>query len=168
MQSANPHLEVELNESSRSGGRVAYQMLIRLKENAPVGYLHDELTIVTDDSRRTRIPLNVEGSVISTGVTVSPSQISLGILQPNESVTKNMIVKAQEPFKVLSVKCKDGCFQFKTSEESKKLHIIPVTFTGTETPGAVEQAIEIETDFSGGTAVTCVATVTITSSDSES
>ena len=45
VRSANPHLEVELEETRRRGGRVDYDMLVRLKNDAPAGFFQDQLTV---------------------------------------------------------------------------------------------------------------------------
>ena len=50
VRSANENFEVELQEKLRSGGRVNYDMIVRLKPSAPPGYIHDQLLIVTNDS----------------------------------------------------------------------------------------------------------------------
>lgn len=160
VRSANPNLEVELNEKARGGGRVAYEMLVRLNGEAPEGYLEDQLTIVTDDARLKNIALPVEGRIVAP-LTVSPGSLFLGVLEPGQKVTKQLVVKGKTPFKVLSVKCSDDCFQFKTNTEAKTLHLIPVTFTASDSPGKLVQTIEIETDLPKGSIATCKATATI-------
>ncbi|MBI2479745.1 MAG: hypothetical protein HYV60_14265 [Planctomycetia bacterium] len=62
---ANEHFEVELSETARSGGRVSYEMLVRLTKNAPSGYFQDQLSIITDDTRSQSIPVLVQGSEVS-------------------------------------------------------------------------------------------------------
>lgn len=160
VRSANPNLEVELNEKERGGGRVQYDMLVRLKGDAPEGYLEDQLTIVTDDARLKNVTLPVEGRIVSP-LTVSPGSLFLGVLQPGEKVTKQLVVKGKQPFKVLAVKCSDNCFEFKTTTDSKTLHLIPVTFTAGDAPGKLVQTIQIETDLAKGMSASCTATATI-------
>src|SRR5690606_35619758 len=94
-------------------------------------------------------------------LTVSPGSLFLGVLEPGQKVTKQLVVKGKTPFKVLSVKCADNCFEFKTNTESKTLHLIPVTFTASETRGKLSQTIEIETDVASGTFSSCTASATI-------
>jgi hypothetical protein len=160
VRSANPNLEVELTEKARGGGRVSYQMLVRLKDDAAEGYLEDQLTIVTDDARLKNIALPVEGRIVSP-LTVSPGSLFLGVLEPGQKVTKQLVVKGKVPFRVTSVKCSDNCFEFKTNTESKTLHLIPVTFTASENPGKLVQTIQIETDMDKGGVAQCTATATI-------
>ncbi len=160
VRSANPNLEVELNEKARGNGRVSYDMTVRLKDAAATGYLEDQLTVVTNDARLKNISLPVEGRIVSP-LTVSPGSLFLGVLEPGQKVTKQLVVKGKTPFKVVSVKCADNCFEFKTNTESKTLHLIPVTFTASETPGKLSQTIEIETDLTSGGIASCTASATI-------
>jgi hypothetical protein len=157
---ANPYFEVELNERQRTTGRVVYDMLVRLLPAAPAGFIHDELTIVTDDQQLRNIPLTVEGHVASP-LSVSPASLFLGVLEPGQTVTKQLVVRGKQPFKIVGVKCPDGCFEFKTTGDAKKLHFIPVTFTAGANPGKVAETIEIQTDLGDGLSAACVATATI-------
>jgi hypothetical protein len=156
VRSANTRFEVELSDAQRSGGQVTYNMLVRLLPGAPGGYLQDQLTIVTNDQTNRNIPLAVEGNV-ETLLTLSPAALFLGVLEPGQKVTKQLVVRSKKPFKVTGVKCSDDCFQFVTSDEAKTLHIIPITYTA-EKPGEVAQQIEIVTDVA---TASCQATATI-------
>ena len=159
VRSANGHFEVELDELERASGRVKYQMVFRLKPDAPAGYIQDQLTLVTDDQNRRTIPVPVTGRIVP-ALTVSPASLFLGVLEPGEKVTKRIVVRGKQPFKVIDVDCGDDCFQFETDDESKALHFIPVTFVAGENPGDIRQQIKIETDL-GGVIANCTATATI-------
>jgi hypothetical protein len=166
VRSANQHLEVDLTETSRTGGRVTYDMLVRLKDDAPPGHFHDELSIITDDARLKSIPVLVHGNVMSP-LTVSPAALFLGVLQPGQSVTKQLIVRGKQPFKLLAVRCEDDRFQFKAPDDkAATIHFIPVTFTAPDSTGEVAQAIVIKTDLGTGTTASCMATATVRSTDS--
>jgi hypothetical protein len=161
VRSANHHFEVELSETQRYGGRVGYDMLIRLLPDAPAGYFQDQLTIISDDAQRRTIPIAVNGHVVSP-LTVSPASLFLGILNPGESVTKPLVVRGTEPFRVLRVTCPDGCFAFPDPpDEEKTLHVLQVTYTAGESPGKVAQNIEIETDLGSGAVTKSLATATV-------
>lgn len=159
VQSGNTNFEVELDETRRSGGRVDYKLLVTAKKTMPAGYFNDQLVLVTNDVRATKVPLQVQGNVIP-GLTVSPASLFLGVVKPGEQVTKTLIVKGKSPFKITKVSCEDGCFEFKPSSEAKNLHLVPVVFTP-EKPGKVAQRIQIETDLGSGSVAACVATATI-------
>ena len=157
--SANHYLEVELVENQRQAGWVSYEMLVRLKPGAPVGYFQSQLTIVSDDARLRTIPIAVQGRVLSP-LTVSPAALFLGVLEPGESVTKQLVVRGKQPFKVIGIECDDDCFEFETPADTKKtIHLIPVTFTAGEAAGKVSQTIKINTDL--GARADCVASATV-------
>lgn len=158
IRSANENLEVSLNETQRGNGRVGYNMSVRLKDTAPAGFLNDQMILVTNDGRRQQIPIHVEGSIVPS-LTVSPASLSLGVVNPGERVTKKIVVRGKKPFKITSIRCEDGCFEIEPPSETKRMHIVPVTFTAADTAGTVAQKIEITTD--SGNAASCMATATV-------
>src|SRR5690606_24123201 len=157
----NDNFEVELTETERGNGRVSYELVIRLRPGVPAGYIKDQLTVVTNDNRsqNQRIPLFVAGH-IRPEFSVTPSQLVLGELQPGQTVTRKIIVRGREPFKILDVNCGDNCFVFKKDDESKKVHFVEVTFTAGERPGKLQTPIHIVTDRNNREA-TCLASATV-------
>lgn len=162
VRSAGQFFEVELKETERRSGRVSYNMLVRLKENAPPGYFHNQLTLVTDDDRLKSIPIMVQGTVVAP-VTVSPPTLFLGVLNPGQKVTKNLVVKGKQPFKVECIDCgEDDKLQFKMPPDSaKNVFVIPVTFTAGDKPGDFSQKITIKTSLGESVNCCCVATAKI-------
>lgn len=148
IRTASPHLEAELSETKRGGGRVGYQVKIRVKEDAPAGYLQDQLVVVTNDQNMSRFPIMVEGKIESE-ISVSPSPLFLGVVQPGQEVTKKLVVRAKKPFRVLGVTCNDSSFQYTEDaslDEAKALHLIPITFKA-DAAGKFTGTIHIETDL---------------------
>lgn len=160
VRSANDHLEVVLGEPVRQFDRVVYKMSVRLKGDAAAGYLHDSLSLITDDERLPSVPIAVEGRVVPP-LTISPSSLFVGVIEPEMTVTRQLVVRAKKPFKILSVHCEDDAFAFKTGTESKTVHLVPVTFKAGKTPGDIEQIIEIETDLAIGGKASCIVRGTI-------
>lgn len=160
VRSANPHLEVELSDAKKTGNGVAYKMLVRLKDDAPAGAIHDTLTLVTNDQRLPTVSITAEGRVTAP-LSISPASLFLGVLKPGQVVTKQLVVTGKQPFKVLNVKCDDGSFAFKTTDVAKKVHLIPVTYTAGDEAGEIERKIEIETDLASGGTAACTARGTI-------
>jgi len=158
VRSANEHFQVELDELLRSRDRVRYQLLVRLTDDAPVGYINDQLSLITADERQNAITLPVQGRVVSP-LTVSPPSLLLGVLQQGEEVTKQLVVRAKKPFRIIRLECKNKCFDLPQVTGSKKLHIVPVKFVADRTPGKVVGRINIETD--NGVIASCIATATI-------
>ena len=147
VKSSNPHVTGEAVETGRASGRVSYALKVHVDENTPAGYLNDHLMLVTNDATGSQIPVQVEGRVMSS-ITVSPTALFMGVVQPGQKVTKQLVVKGKKPFRVLGISCEDGSFQFDTSKEStaKVLHLIPVEFTAGVDVGKVVKTIKIQTD----------------------
>ncbi len=153
VKSDSPYLTAEVKEVSRSGGRVKYELDVKLAKDAPQGYLKDELMLLTNDRRATQFPVLVEGRIVPQ-LTVSPAKLMLGTITPGERVTKQLVVKGAEPFKIIDIQCPDAGFSFQPSDESKLVHLVPVTFTAPEKPGQHNCQIEIITDLEGQKSVT--------------
>lgn len=167
VRSNDDYLAVEMNETNRGGGRVGYDLKVRLKENAPVGFISSQLALITNDGRSPSVSLPVEGKVES-ALSVSPGALSLGDLKPGETTEAKLIVRAKKPFRITGIECDNASFKFgDLPEEAKKLHFLPLTFTAGEKGGTVVQKIKIETDLAGGISGESVATAIVTEDNSE-
>jgi hypothetical protein len=152
VESDNPFLSGTAVETARSGGRVSYQLLVHLDQHAPAGYLSDHLVLVTNDRQSPQIPVRVEGQVAS-AVTVSPASLFMGTVQAGQKVTRQLVVRSKQPFRILSIDCDDDSFTFGPlpDESAKPLHVIPVTYVAGADAGKVTGMIRIETDLGGPT-----------------
>ncbi|MDC0934864.1 DUF1573 domain-containing protein [Pirellulales bacterium] len=157
----NDNFEVELREVARGFGQVRYQLLVRLKGDLPVGYLKDQLTIVTNDGRpqHQRIPLYVGGQV-RPEFSVLPENLVLGEVQPGEEVVKKLVVRGRQPFKIVDVVCGDDAFEFKTDPTAKTLHFVEVRFRA-GAAGTMKTPIRIITDRGNNRGATCVASAVV-------
>jgi hypothetical protein len=147
VRSDSHHLEVELGDPVVVGGRVSYDLKIRILPGAPAGFIADQLVLVTNDSSGRSIPLTVEGK-IKPAIEVSPGVLIMGSVGPGEAATKKLLIRGKEPFKIVRIEC-DESFGFDFDPEvSKKVHFIPVKFLS-DKAGKVEKTIKIVTDFKG-------------------
>ena len=156
VRSANANFEVVLSKPTPGSAQTAYDLSVRLKPDAPAGYVKGQLILVTNDPRATQIPMDVEGRVVAE-VTVSPQLLSLGSVSPGGSVTKNVVVRANRPFCVTGISCPDGCLSCEPKATPATVHILPVTFTAGDATGKVERQLKIATDLGEG----AVPTVTV-------
>jgi hypothetical protein len=147
VRGASDAVEVELNQTQRYSGRVAYDVLVRLKDTAAPGYFNDQLVLVTNDDDNPRIPIYVGGRVVAQ-ISVSPESVMLGEVAQGQQATKKFIVSGKKPFKITSFECEDkDSFQFKTDSDSKPRHIVELTFSAKKSPGTVKEAVHIGTDL---------------------
>ncbi len=160
VRSVNSDFVVMLSQPLHTGAQTVYDLTLKLKPDAPAGYLKGQLLLVTNDGRAPQIPIDVEGRVVA-AVTVSPQLLALGSVQPGGTVTKNVVVRANRPFKVTGVECgPDGCITCPVKETPAPVHILPVTFQAGGAAGKVERVLRINTDL--GNAAVPVVTVQAT------
>jgi len=143
----NNNFEVELTELSRGVGKVSYNLVVRLKENVKSGYVKDQITVVTNDPRleSQKIPLFVEGHVIPE-ISVTPENLVLGDVTLGEAITRKLVVRGKNPFRIVDVSCGDGCFEFDTQDASKTLHLVGMTFRPQVQAGTMQVPVRILTD----------------------
>lgn len=145
-KSTSPHLEADVEETGRSGNQVRYRLNVRLKEGAPGGYLKDQVILQTTDARAPELPVDVEGR-LAAPLTISPASVFLGVVQPGQKVTKQIVVQGRKPFKIVGCSCPQSCFEFKTTDKSAVVHLVPITYVATNDSGNVNYKIQIKTDL---------------------
>lgn len=150
VECSNPFVEVELAEAGRRAGQVTYNLTARLTGDAPVGYLRDQLVLVTNDRnpRAARVPVAVEG-VIGSSVTIRPSPLMLGVVATGQSVTRRLVVQGQSPFRITAVECDDPRFTFDVAEEANSVHLVSITFTAGAEAGQISSTLRVATDLGG-------------------
>jgi hypothetical protein len=141
-----PYLTAAVKELRREPGRVSYELNVKLADNAPIGYLRDAVVLTTNDGRAKELPIVVEGRV-TPELSVSPSNLMLGVLQPGQSVTKQLIIRAKRPFQITDIKSDAGEITFKAPSAAQQVHVAPVTFTAGSQPGKINGRITVETDL---------------------
>ncbi len=138
---------------------MTYDLTVRLKPTSPVGYVNDQLFLVTNDTEATQLPVDVEGQVVA-DIDVTPKSLSFGSLLPGASGQKNILIRSKRPFKVLEI-VGDDCFTYKLPDAAHDRQIIPITFTAPQQPGKIVKKIKIKTDLGENVIpdITCQATV---------
>jgi hypothetical protein len=161
VRGASDDLEVELVEKERSGNRITYDLLVRVKDSAPAGYFNEQLVLITNDDQSPRIPIHVAGKVVPQ-ISASPEPLLLGNVIKGEQVTKRVIVRGKKPFKIVSVECPDqDSFKFNTDDKVSDRHLVEIVFDAKGDSGIVKETIHISTDLgeSYNATVTAYATV---------
>jgi hypothetical protein len=161
VRSSSDFLEAELVQRERNGGRVVYDLVTRLRESAPAGYLKTQLILVTNDASNPRIPLEVSADV-RPELTVAPDTIVLGDVQQGNTVTKKLMVRGKRPFKIVEVKCEDDCFVFEKSDAADTKQIVTVNFTAKGDARRIKTPVTFVTDLGETFTATCDVYATIT------
>lgn len=154
VESPKPYLEAHWKELSRGldpalgATKVTYELLVRLKPEAPPGRILEYLLLRTDDPnpKNAQIPLAVEG-VVAPPVVVSPSPLSMGPVPAGATVTKPLVVQARQPFRILAIQAEGSAFEATPPQEAKPVHVVPVRFVAGQQPGKVIGQLRIQTDL---------------------
>jgi hypothetical protein len=160
VRSANPMFEVTLSKPLRTPTQTVYDLTLSLKPEAEPGYINSELILVTNDPRAEQIPMDVEGRVVA-ALTVSPQLLAMGVVQPGQSVTKNVVVRANQPFRVVDVACGDACVSCKVPDREATVQILPVTFTAGEATGLLERELQVATNLGSNLVQSIMLQVTV-------
>jgi hypothetical protein len=147
VKSFNPHLRPQITETARNYGQTTYKLNVIVDKETPPGYLNEPVALLTSDPQNPQIPVLVEGRIES-GVTVNPTALYMGKVQPGQKVTKQLIVKSKKPFKILGIKCDDKSFELTlpAGQEPKSVYIVPITFVAGADLGRIVKTIQIQTD----------------------
>ena len=125
VKSTNPHLDVEAREISREQtGRVAYELVVKVKDSMPAGSFDEELTVFTNDKNTPHMPVSVSGRVKPA---LEASSIQLGIIKQGTKVEKRFVVRGETPFSIKEIRIGNDKVVFSPGEGEKSLHVIPYT-----------------------------------------
>jgi hypothetical protein len=167
VECASPFLEGKVTETSRVGNQVKYDLSVSLKENAPVGYVKDNVILVTNDQdpRFSRIPVPVE-AFIASPLTVRPNPLFLGVVPKGTTASRTLVVQSSAstpaPFHITAVTSSDPLFEVTVPTEAKSPHVLPVLFKGTEEPGRITAKLHLETDIPNAQPIDVTVNVQVT------
>jgi hypothetical protein len=160
VRSINPYLSAIATELDRSATQVAYRIVVRLDRDASASDLAGNLTVVTNDPQSPEIQVPVVGTVRAR-ISASPASLFLGVVEPGQKTTRQIVVRGKEPFRVTEVTCEGRGLKLTAPNTTteKSLYLIPVTFVAPRESGRVEATIHIETSLGAIAPIPAYATV---------
>lgn len=144
VRSTNQHLAVKLEKVAPANGKVQYNMVVRLKPEAPAGELADEIVLVTNEAQYNMVTLPVRASIIPP--ISMPASLELGTIKVGQAVKDRLLIRAKEPFSIEKIDCSDARFKFDPPKGEKKAHLIPFEFVA-DAAGAFRQSITVHTSL---------------------
>ena len=162
VRGASDALEVELTQTQRYTGRVAYDLLVRAQGHRPQPATSTSSWCSSRTTKRIpRIPIYVGGRVVPQ-ISVSPESLLLGNVTHGQQISKKILVRGKKPFKIVSIQSDDDTsLQFKTDDKSSERHIVEVIFDAKRDAGDVKIPIRIATDLGEKFQATLTAYATI-------
>ncbi|HWA99802.1 MAG TPA: DUF1573 domain-containing protein [Pirellulales bacterium] len=146
VQSNSKFVEAKLLKPTSDSSRRSYKIFVKLREDAPPGYVQDQLTVLTNDPSTPRLPISIEGRVLPE-LAISPQVLVLGTVPLGDKVTKQVVLQAKRPFCVLGMSCNNSAFEFGAIDNAAKTwHLLPVTFVAHDA-GKFVHTIHVQTDL---------------------
>lgn len=132
LKSTNHDISAELTEISRNYGQVKYRLKVKLASDASAGYINDRIILVSNEAGNREIPIMVQG-VVKQGITVNPSKLFVGNLEPGQEVTKKIVLRADSPFVIKNVTCPNVQYSFDfqriiSPAQSPNIQIVTVSY----------------------------------------
>ena len=142
VKSSNDHLKVDVREIAREQtGRVVYELVVKIDGEMPVGSFEDELTIITNDRKTSKMPISVCGR-IKPALEAAP--VNLGIVKQGSKVEKRFVVRGDKPFIIREIRIGSTKVKFRLNEGEKSLHVIPYS-VDTSTPANIREKLTVIT-----------------------
>ena len=143
------YLEAQIVETQRSRGYggeavVKYDLIVQVKPSAPVGVIRDKIILQTNDASNPTVPVLVEARV-EPDIVVSPQTLTLGDVAAGSERKYTVVIKGKKPFAIERIECESDEERFKVmlSRAPKAVHVLPLTFSSPEEPGAFHEEFTI-------------------------
>ena len=142
--SESGYVQISIKEPKRTDYGLTYEITAKMRADIPVGKWYTDVWIKTDTNNRIRVPVTVE---VEAMLTVAPGNLQFDATKVGTPITKPIVVKGAQPFKIVDIKGGDGLFSaVAASTEAKVAHILRVTFNpGKE--GDFTKSLQIITDL---------------------
>ena len=142
----SPCLQVDVEELERDSDHVRYRLNVTLKKCAPAGPLEDRIQLHTSDAANPKVTVVVK-AVVEPDIAVLPKTLAFGKMITGQQVTKNLVIKATTPFRVLRVDNTKGHFKIRSSPTSKRTQLVVVTLEVPSDVDTITDHLEFVTDL---------------------
>jgi hypothetical protein len=141
MQSSSEFVTATANQIDRRNGRTTYEIRVNVDPSAPLGAFREQLTVTTTDNRNPEMSIMVSGEVVA-DIVVNTEMQDMGEMTPGTQRSFSIIIRGREPFVVSNVESASdngSYFQVRLPQDSKAVHIIPMSFEAPAVPGPIEE-----------------------------
>ncbi len=159
-------MAVKLSEPVRGSRSVKYDLFLQVKDSMPVGDIHEQLTLITNDQQAPTVEMCIAGKV-RPSLSVNPAAVSMGTVPQGGEFERRLVVRGEQPFAIAEVLCSDERFAFTPPEGQKKVHFLPLKFSAGEQAGPVAQSIRIVSDLPHDRFTELLVTGNVAASDAE-
>ena len=139
------YVQLSIKEPKQTQYGLTYEVVAKMRPDIPVGKWYTDVWIKTDNNTRINVPVTVE---VEPMLTVAPGTLQFDATKVGTPITKPIVIKAAQPFRIVDIKGGDGMFLAEDGSkgEAKVAHILRVTFKpGKE--GEFAKNLQIITDL---------------------
>lgn len=137
--------EVRAQELVRKRGQISYRIFVTLKKNALAGSLNNEIILHTNDPSAPQLRIRTTGRV-QPPLSVTPEVLNMGTVPANQATTKNVLVRAAKPFRILRVEGEGEGLTAKLPPVAAPVQIVTIRFEPTQS-GTVRRQLRFITDI---------------------
>lgn len=145
VESTNPNIAAQAHEIKRAGGRITYELVVKLSGDQPAGSFADELYVITNDKNVNKMPISVAGRIKGT---LEAAPIKLGTIKQGAKIEKRFLIRGQQPFSIREVRVGNQRLSFALPAGEKTMHVMKYTLDTAE-PGEIKETITIVTSDPG-------------------
>jgi Protein of unknown function (DUF1573) len=161
MVSASRAINAQLAETARTPSSVSYALTVSLKPDAPMGFMRDEIRLISNDAEAPSIPLMVT-ALIRGDLTAAPSVVSLGQIHSAAGAQGRFVVRSSRPFTIRAIEgAGDGFSTSPPDAMRQATHVVTVAYKPEEgaTRGDIRRVFRVHTDLSGEPPLDLTATL---------
>lgn len=141
VESTNENIKAETRELKREGGRITYELIVKLSGSQPTGSFADQLYVITNDKLVNKMPIAVVGRVKPT---LEAAPIKLGMIKQGTKVEKRFVIRGERPFEILEVRVGNKFISFAPATGEKSFHVLTYSLD-TSTVGQINDTITVVT-----------------------
>lgn len=145
----SPHLQAEVVEVQRDSSAIRYELVIGLKPDAPPGKLEDRIRLHTNNASAPIVLVDVHAKV-EADLEVAPKTLPLKGATAGSEITRNFVIKGQEPFRIVGVEETSIDVQVRCAPVARESQLVVVSFKVPADAGQIPDEIELVTDLENG------------------
>jgi hypothetical protein len=144
VQTGDAPLEVKVQQLYRKQGGAGYRLSVTLKD-APAGANKWEFHLQTNDPASPSVPVLAEATVQAPLAAV-PSVVALGGVKIGEVVTRRVVLRGNQPFRVMRVDGEGAGVTVEVPQAANPVQIVTIKFAPTKA-GDVRRQLVFQTDL---------------------
>ncbi len=148
MKTETAKVKAEAKEISRTAdGQIHWRVTATLQPDVSDGYFKDEITLLTNDPTVRAIPISVVANVRG-AVSVTPSIVNFGPVQPGQTVSKTVHVRSSSPFAITKLAATRTELEPQDSNAGSFTdHAVNLKLRVPDAAGPYHAVVKIETDL---------------------